>query len=83
VVLEIGAVVYALTAILGMNLLVRQLSAVPEPVQLKIQAIQVRHCVHKTAETKTNMHKEPIGSPLISMIQHPKRANVFAIKAAI
>ncbi len=80
-VLEIGAVVYALTAILGMNLLVRQLSAVPEPVQLKIQAIQVRHCVHKTAET--NMHKEPIGSPLISMIQHPKRANVFAIKAAI
>ncbi len=78
---EIGAVVYALAAILGMNLLVRQLSAVSELFQMKIQAMKVRHCVHKTAET--NMHKEPIGSPLISVIQNPTRANVFAIKAAI
>ena len=78
---EIIAVVSALAAIPGTNLLVRRLCAVPEPVQLKIQVILVRHCVHKTAET--NMHKEPIGSPPTSTFQIPTRANVFAIKAAI
>jgi hypothetical protein len=39
VVQEIGAVVYALAALLGMNILVSRLCAVQEPVQLKIQAI--------------------------------------------
>ncbi len=79
--MEIIAVVYAITGILGTNILVSRLSAVSELVQMKIQVIKVRHCAQKIAET--DMHKEPIGSPPTSTIQNPTRANVFAIKAAI
>ena len=36
---EIGVVVYAQAALLGTNILVSRLSAVSEPVQMKIQTI--------------------------------------------